>query len=513
MSDIIGNKTLKKQWEKAAGEWADKLFMIYEDRNGNTAQATYKEMYDEICKASNLFIDLGVKKGEPVAVQLFNSPEFLMCWFGLAQIGAVIVPLNTGYKQTEINYILKKSGARIVVADSRLIDSYVSGDVYDLEKLIVARGNSGRSDIAEFSELLKNYDTQLSEERPLNSEDVSEILFTSGTTSYPKGVVMTHCNALYAGQIHAWQCNMSPNDRFFTTMPCFHIDFQYMAVMSALVTGATVVIAEKFSATNYWRQVCQYRANIADMMPFLVRTVMSKPTQPWEKDHAIKCIYFSMGMSTKEKEAFEERFGVRFINCYGSTETVSCVTCDPLVGARKWPSVGKTAFGYETRIVDRDGNELSPGQIGSIQIKGVRGRSLAVGYYNDPKATDNCFQGDWFTTGDDGFLDEDGWLYFSDRHSNMIKRSGESVSTTEVENILTTHPCVADAAVFGIPDPLRGQAVKAVVQLRDGEQLSPEDIICYCSKYLADFKLPSVVEFCKEFPRTSTGKIKKNLLK
>ena len=133
MSDIIGNKTLKKQWEKAAGEWADKLFMIYEDRNGNTAQATYKEMYDEICKASNLFIDLGVKKGEPVAVQLFNSPEFLMCWFGLAQIGAVIVPLNTGYKQTEINYILKKSGARIVVADSRLIDSYVSGDVYDLE--------------------------------------------------------------------------------------------------------------------------------------------------------------------------------------------------------------------------------------------------------------------------------------------------------------------------------------------------------------------------------------------
>lgn len=513
MTDIIGNKTLKKQWEEAAKEWPNKLFMIFEDRAGNVEQATYREFYDKISQTANMFIDLGVKKGEAVAVQLFNSPEFMLCWFGLAQIGAVIVPLNSGYKQTEVNYILKKSGARIVVSDSRLIDNYIQGDAYKLDKVIVARGKCARADIPEFSALIAKYETKLAETRQISSDDISEILFTSGTTSSPKGVVMTHCNALFAGLIHAWECNLNENDRFFTTMPCFHIDFQYMAVMSALVTGATVVIAERFSATNYWRQVCQYKVNVADMMPFLVRTVMSKPVQPWEKEHSLKYVYFSMGMSTKEKDAFVERFGVKFINCYGSTETVSCVTCAPVFGEQRWPSVGKTAFGYETRIMGADGKELEAGQVGSIQIKGVRGRSLAVGYYNDPEATDKCFHGDWFVTGDDGYLDEDGWLYFSDRHNNMIKRSGESVSTTEVENILTTHPLIADAAVIGVADSLRGQAVKAIVMLKQGAKLKPEDIICYCSKYLADFKLPSIVEFCDDFPRTSTGKIKKGLLK
>ena len=128
MTDIIGNKTLKKQWEEAAKEWPNKLFMIFEDRAGNVEQATYREFYDKISQTANMFIDLGVKKGEAVAVQLFNSPEFMLCWFGLAQIGAVIVPLNSGYKQTEVNYILKKSGARIVVSDSRLIDNYIQGD-------------------------------------------------------------------------------------------------------------------------------------------------------------------------------------------------------------------------------------------------------------------------------------------------------------------------------------------------------------------------------------------------
>mgnify|MGYP000384103403 CR=1 FL=1 len=513
MSDIIGNKTLKDQWAEAAREWPKNLFVIFEDRDGHTFQANYKEFYRSINRASNMFASFGVKKGEPVAVQLCNSPEFLLCWFGLAQIGAVVVPLNTGYKQAEVNYILEKCEARIVVTEPRFVNNFTTDGTNGVEKLIVARGECSVQNELSFSALLDTYPDELTEARPINSEDIFEILFTSGTTSYPKGVVMTHCNALFAGQVHAWQCSLSPGDRFFTTMPCFHIDFQYMAVMSALTVGGTVVIAEKFSATNYWRQICQYRANVADMMPFLVRTVMSKPVQPWEKNHVLKNIYFSMGMGTKEKETFEDRFGVRFLNCYGSTETVSCVTGDPAFGARKWPSVGKAALGYEIKIVGSDGQELGPGEVGSIRVKGIRGRSLAAGYYKDPEATDKRFSGDWYITGDDGYLDEEGWLYFSDRHSNMIKRSGESVSTTEVENILTTHPCVADAAVFGIPDPLRGQAVKAVVQLRDGEQLSPEDIICYCSKYLADFKLPSVVEFCKEFPRTSTGKIKKNLLK
>jgi crotonobetaine/carnitine-CoA ligase len=400
------------------------------------------------------------------------------------------------------------------VVEETFLPNYIGTNGCEIEHLVQARGKPLQPAIIDFDEQVKQQQPQLDTACDITSDDILEILFTSGTTAHPKGVVMTHCNAIYAGIIHAWQCGLRQGERFFTSMPCFHIDFQFMAVMSALTVGGTVVVAERYSASKFWKQICTYRANVTDLMPMLIRTIMMQPETDWEKNHELRQAYFSMGMSTVEKDAFETRFNVRLLNCYGSTETVSCVTGDLAFGQRKWPSVGRPALSYCVRIADETGNELPANQIGEIHIQGVRGRSIMKEYYNEEDATAKAFCEDgWFRTNDLGYLDLEGWLYFEDRNSGLIKRSGESISSLEVENILTSHPSISEAAVIGIPDPLRGQAVKAVICLKSDCQLTVEEIIQYCEERLAKFKVPEVVEICTDFPRTCTGKIQKPLLK
>ena len=216
----------------------------------------------------------------------------------------------------------------------------------------------------------------------------------------------------------------------------------------------------------------------------------------------------------EEKERFEERFRVSLLNSYGMTETVSGVTCAPLTGEKRWPSVGRAAPSYCIKIVDESGQELAPGQVGEICVHGVPGRSLVLGYYKDEEATARLLDPDgWLHSGDRGYLDEDGWLYFIGRSSDMIKRSGENVSSLEVECVLTSHSDIADAAVIGVPDPIRDQAVKAFVQLRPGSVLTKDEITEYCTPRLAKFKRPTIIEFVDDFPRTATGKIKKSHLR
>ena len=216
-------------------------------------------------------------------------------------------------------------------------------------------------------------------------------------------------------------------------------------------------------------------------MSLMNRTLLMQPVQPGEKDHCLKQIYFSMGLSDEKKEAFEERFHVRLLNSCGMTETVSAVTCVPPWGDQHWPSVGRPALSYEIKIVDEQGNTLPPGTEGEICVHGVPGRSLVQGYYQNEEATRRLLDDEgWFHSGDWVYLDEEGWLFFPGRCGHIIKRSGENISCTEVECVLTSHPMISDATVIGMPDPIRGQAVKAFIQLSEKETLTKEDIFSYC---------------------------------
>lgn len=283
--------------------------------------------------------------------------------------------------------------------------------------------------------------------------------------------------------------------------------------MPVICMGGTLIMVEHYSARRFWRQVCEHKAHFTDTMSIMNRTMLLQPVQPWEKDHCIKQIYFSMGLSQDELEAFESRFNVRLLNSYGMTETVSAVTCSPLCGDRHWPSVGRPALSYDIKIIHPDGTECAPGEEGEICIHGIPGRTIISGYYKNEKDTLRLIDSEgWIHSGDAGYLDEDGWLFFLGRYGDMIKRSGENISALEVECVLTSNENIADAAVIGVPDPIRDFAVKAFVLLREGATMTEQEVIDYCNRRLSSFKVPTIIEFVTEFPRTATGKIKKQKL-
>lgn len=515
MTDMVGSRTLRSQWDETVSCYGQDTFLEYVSTRDEVTAYTYADFDRKVKQAANFFLELGVRKQELVALHLHNTPEYLICWLALAQIGAVSVPLNEHYRQAESRYVLEKCSIRRVITEAAALPLYLDPSVREtLDDLISIQTEDLPEGVTSLTEGMARQPDVLTEDRPVRSDELAVILFTSGTTRHPKGAMYTHCNVVYGGLIHVAQMGMDHGDRFLSSMPCYHMDFQEMAAMPVICTGSTLLMVEHYSARRFWSQVCRYGAHFTDTMSVMNRTMLMQPVQPWEKDHCLKQIYFSMGLSDEEKQRFEERFGVSLLNSYGMTETVSGVTCAPLVGRKNWPSVGRVAPSYAIKITDDRGRELPPGEVGEICVYGIPGRSVVLGYYRDEKATAKLIdEKGWLHSGDRGYLDEDGWLFFVDRCGNMIKRGGENVSSLEVECVLTSHEGVADAAVIGVPDPIRDQAVKAFVQRRPGTAPTAEELMAYCAERLAKFKVPTQIEFVEDFPRTATGKIQKQKLR
>ena len=518
MVDIVGNETLASLWDKLARECGDKDFFIFQDRKGDVATYSYRAFNELINQTANMFLRQGVERGEHVAVQMHTCPEFLMCLFGLAKIGAVLVPMNEQYLQAECEYALDMCSTRRAVVEPcyvELYDAIHAGGRLD-QGIVVARTAGGKEAMGypAFSELVAGESVEFEAPSDLSPDDPCEILFTSGTTSNPKGVILTHGNMVYSGYYGDWETAMTSKDRMFSTMPACHSNFQLAALTPVMTARATLIVVEKYSASRFWSQIRQYRATLAQCVAMMLRTLMLQPIDPDEKDHCLRDMLYFLPVSAREKEAFEERYGVRIMNTYGSTESVGWVLTDPPTGERNWPSIGRVGLGYEAKIVDDEGNELPAGEVGEICIKGVPGRSIMLGYLGNEAATAEALSSDgWLRMGDKGYYDENGWFFFFDRKSNMIKRSGENISTTEIEGILEEHPDIKEAAVIGVPDPIRDQAVKAFVLPEDGATIGADEVIAYCEGNMAAFKVPSIVEIVEDFPRTCSMKIEKKLLK
>ncbi len=513
MTDIVGNRTLRSQWNETVHFNPDQIFMEFISVQDEVTQYTYAQFDRLVKRTANFFLELGVQKGEMIALHLHNSPRYMVCWLALAQIGAVAVPFNEHYRYDESRYVLAECDIHSIIVETASLENCYAGHFEELGLRRVIRVDGGGEGMYDLFKEIEDQPDTLKEIRDIDSNDLAVILFTSGTTRYPKGAMYSHACVVYGGLLHAHQIGLCRGDRFLSAMPCYHMDFQEMAAMPVICMGGTLIMVEHYSARRFWRQVCEHRANFTDTMSIMNRTMLLQPVQPWEKDHCLKQIYFSMGLSEDELNAFESRFNVRLLNSYGMTETVSAVTCSPLVGERRWPSVGRAALSYDIKVIRPDGSECAPGEEGEICVRGVPGRSIVSGYYHNEKATAKLLPGDgWLHSGDAGYLDEDGWLFFLGRYGDMIKRSGENISALEVECVLTSHPSIADAAVIGVPDPMRDYAVKAFILLREGAQMTAEEVTAYCDSKLSNFKVPTLIEFVTDFPRTATGKIKKKLL-
>lgn len=487
--------------------------LVFESTEGRVTSWTYAEFATLVRRAAAGFARLGVRKGDAVVIHLSNRPEFMLSWFGLAWLGAVMVPSNTANTERELAHLFDLSEAvGYVTSDehSALLGRVAAGRTDTV--FAVLAGDSAQAGRAySFEDLLDAGDDP--PEDPLDETDVVELLFTSGTTSAPKAVMITHANCVRAGVRKVLYYEFGPQDRLLTALPAFHANAQTTTILAALVAGATCVLLETYSASRYWSQIRHYRATSTNLVAMQVRTLLAQPPQDTDRDHQLRCNFYAINVLDSEKHDFEERFGLRLMNGWGMSETFCVVTRTPLRGDDRWPSVGIPVHDRLIRIVDADGRDVPVGTIGEIVVGGVPGISYMSGYFKDPEATAQTIRSGWLFTGDNGYVDRDGYLYFFDRKKDMIKRAGENISASEVEAVLLTHPRVEECAVIGVPDPVRDEAVKAFVVLTPGPPVEESELQAHCLAQLSSFKIPTVFQIVPSLPRTSVGKVEKKLLR
>ncbi|WP_397538618.1 AMP-binding protein [Rummeliibacillus pycnus] len=513
--DILGNRTLRSLLADKVNQHVEKYFIHYEDANEQRFKKTYTEFQTEVNKLSNAFMNLGLKKGDHVVLHLPNNMEFFTTWFALANIGAIMVPTNILSTADEMKYIINHSEALVLMTEIEYLDKFqqIREETPTIQKIIVTRCNCAIDYVLNFDDLLANTSTNTLDLPEIVSEDVVAMLYTSGTTSKPKGVQVTNANYIYAGELLSKSINLSENDRPFIVLPLFHGNAQYYSTMSALVVGASIAVTEKFSASRYFKQAKALGGTIGSLFAAPIRMILAKEYDNADQDNSIRLILFAQSIAEHQITSFEEKFDLKLLQMYGMTETIGVPLINPINDIAKNLSIGKPSIGYEVKLLDENGYEVNDGEVGQIAVKGRRGRTLMKGYFKNDEATEQTFQGDWLLTGDNARIGEDGYFYFVDRMKDMIKRSGENVAANEVESVLVEHEAVYEVAVIGIPDDMRDEAIKAYVILNKNAKVTENELIEHCKERLAKFKVPDVIEFVEDFPRTPVGKIQKHILR
>lgn len=489
--------TIRDVWALRVRERAEHPFLIWEDPDaGTSVEFTYAQMDARVREVALMMRQYGVGLGDRVVVQLCNEVEFVDCFLALAMIGGVLVPMSPTYTVSERDRIIEAAKPALLVCGE---DSADDLGLWCGPTVVVGRDRLG-------------CDGVLDDLPELTDESLFEIMFTSGTTGDPKGVMMTHANAVFSGEYVNWELSMIPEDRYLTSMVATHVNMQLSALMPVITAGATLILERRYSARSFWSRVIATRATLVQGMAMMVRTLMIQPVAPDERNHHLRLMHYFLPLCDKEKAEFVERFGVELLNNYGLTECLIGAVTDFPDGDSRWPSVGKAGPGYEVRITRPDGTLADPNEPGEIQLRGVPGVSLMAGYYERDDLTAAAIHDGWLATGDCGYMDADGWVYFMDRYTELIKRSGVNISALEVERAISRHPGVEEVAVVGVPDPVRDQAVKAVVVVREGFAVTADDIIATASESLSAFKVPTIVEFQAALPRGEYAKVLKNQL-
>ncbi len=516
MNDIASGQDVGSLWAGAVRTCGDRPFLVWLGADGARQEFSYREFDGRVARAANALTSLGVGARDLVAVQLPNTPDFVTYLFALASLGAVTVPIAHCASAPEVARMAAACPLAWAIVDAGRADvrRELRRGTAGANPLLVVGGTGPEHDAVDLTAACAGASSLPPAVDRVGSGALAELLYTSGTTAEPKGVMVTHGNLVFSGHYGVWETGLRPDDRLFTPMPACHSNFQMAALMPVVVAGACLILAEAYSAHRFWTQVRENDATVVQIISMIVRTLLLQPTDPLDGQNRVREALFFMGLSAAEKDAFEERFGARLLNTYGSTESIGWALTDPPVGERRWPSVGRPGLGYEVGIFGSGGHELPAGQVGEIRIKGTPGTSLMAGYYGNPAETARVLlPGGWLRTHDLGYRDADGWFYYVGRDRDVIKRSGENISTAEVEQVLTAHPQIAEAAVIGVPDPIRDEAVKAFVRRVPGATLTVQDVVDYCRHELIEFKVPSQVELVDDFPRTPSMKIEKRLLR
>jgi crotonobetaine/carnitine-CoA ligase len=489
---------------RKAGEAPHRPFLVTDG-----VELSYDEMARRVLSVAAGLRQSGVQPGDRVALMLPNGWEFLVSWFALSALGSVMVPVNNGYRREEVAHILGHAEVAGVVCDSNslpVVRSALNGQVLAPRIWSISDGD----DACMFRDLMTKDRLQPA---AVDAATPAAILYTSGTTGVSKGCV--HGNGFYTrtGALFADYLGVSPADRVLTPLPLFHANAQAGTVMAALCAGATIVLLDRFHPTSFIESCRRFGATIVFYMGVMPAMLMTVAPTPSDRQHRIR-IASGAGIPPRLHLEFEDRFGFPCIENYGMTETATVSMVRPGLSRRVGQgTVGAVCPGVDVRLLDEHGHEVAAGEPGHLH---VRSGTLLLGYFRDPEATEVALADGWFRTGDLLSRDADGELRFLDRIRDVIRRSGVNISSLEIETILRRHPAVADAAVIGVPDDIRGEELRAsiVPALRPE---SPHALFASLADHVADslasFKVPRFWELRDALPRTPTLKTRKFVLR
>jgi crotonobetaine/carnitine-CoA ligase len=497
---ITGDRTLNSVLQEGATLHPDRTLVVFEDEQGTVSELSWAEVQTRSRGVAAQLASHGVRRGDRVQVHLENRPEFLLAWFGLAELGASMVPTNPAAPALELEYLLDHAQVVAAITDAG-------------RETVVRAASRARRDqlpVLYCEDFASTPGSRSLTAPPVAATEELSILYTSGTTSHPKGVRITHANYVWAGEVYASAMRLRPEDRVLTALPLFHANSQYYSTMGALVSGATLVLVNRFSASKWVDQAIRHRASVANLFAAAIRMILAQDPRPEWQGHSLRAVMFAQNLLEEEWLAWHERVGAPLIQGYGMTETIGPPLMTSLAGAGRRDTVGRPTLGYTCRLTREDGSVPCVGEPGELLVAGVPGETLMAGYLHDREATEAILSDGWLRTGDVFSIEPDGSFAFVDRRKDLIKRAGENVAASEVEAVLRSHPHVIDAAVVGIPDPMRDENILAFVV---GAGVTEDELISWCRERLSKFRVPGHVSLVDGLPRTPVGKVQKHVLR
>lgn len=502
--------TLGEMMDRSRQNFPDKEAVKFKD-----GQWTYAQLDDQINQAANGLIKLGIGKGDRVGLLMINSPYFIISYFAVVKLGAIVVPINVMFKTGEIAYLLNDSQAVALITGPMFMPlvSELRGQLKTVKEVVLIDVGIDQpaSGVVSYSRMLAEESVELSSDYQVDGNDVAVFLYTSGTTGNPKGAMLTHQNLVINADQTRAATDSTCDDKTLCVLPMFHSFAWTTCVALPVLCGGSIVVMESFVPQAFLQTVIEEKITIIAGVPTMYMVMLQVPNVNPADFQNIRLAYSGgAALPVEVLKKFDEKYEVKLLEGYGLSECSPVCTVNPWKGVRKPGSIGRLIPQMECRIVDADGNQVSQGTPGELLFKGP---NVMKGYYNLPDATAEALQDGWMYTGDIGYMDEEGYYYIIDRKKDLIIVSGLNVYPREIEEILYAHAKVAEAAVIGVADKLRGEMVKAFVVLKQGESASERELIKFCQERLANYKLPKTVEFVEDLPKTSTGKILKRALK
>jgi crotonobetaine/carnitine-CoA ligase len=516
--DIAGNRTLYSVFASYAELQPGKEWLVF-DRDDQVVQRWgYATFLATVQQAAHLLLAHGIGPGDTFNLHLANHPAHLQLMLAASYLGAVAVPTNPVSTAGELGYVVRHSASKLIVTETACLEivEQVSREIGGLPIVLVG----GTEPIPAGYPVYEVELTQQPTSEPAqegSAEQVVQLLYTSGTTARPKGVMLTNASLIYGAEVFRAASGLCGDDRHLIALPLFHAAAQCHALWPSLIAGASVALLSRFSASRYFEQAIEREATMAALFGAPLRMLLNQPSRPTDAAHRLRNVTFAQNLTPDQYESWHARFKVPLQQLWGMTETVGLPVMSPLTGWRNLSAMGRPVVGYEVKVVDDDGHEVPVGATGQLIVRGQPGRSLMLGYLNNAEATQRTLRSDatgtWLYSGDTVRADENGFISFVDRGKDLIKRAGENISSTEVETAILDCPGVLDVCVVGVPDPIRDEALVAVVVRKPGANVSADQIRAFCAQRLAAFKVPGQVEFVDTLPRTSVGKIQKNLVR